>query len=160
MRFEFVPGPGLSGKHEECPVCAVPQNPRRSFQVWHCHACRRLLYSHYDIIGRMLSGRWQLFVDRLDMQLRIALLFAVVGTFMVKSLEGASVMRTTIVCAAAALVAAATYIIEAAAIFATGIAPGSIGPCYGRQAMTRGILAIGLGLVIASFGLLLLYLAL
>jgi hypothetical protein len=148
--FEFVPGPGLTGAHLNCPVCGSVQTPVREFQFWLCAKCRRLLYSHYSIIVRLIAGRWKLSVDRFDYELRVWLIFVMLLTCIVSGLFALSPSLGLHMFAATELVGGGTYIIEAMAIFASGIAPGSFGVHLGFEARWRGVVALVMGILICA----------
>ena len=154
MGFEFVPGPGLTGAHLNCPVCGSIQTPLREFQFWHCAKCRRILYSHYSIILRLIEGRWKLSVDRFDHELRVWLIFVMLFTIVLSGLFGLGPLIGLHMFAATELVGGGTYIIEAMAIFGSGIAHGSFGVHLGLKARWRGAVALVMGILICACGFL------
>ncbi len=154
LGFEFVPGPGLTGAPLNCPVCGSIQTPLREFQFWHCAKCRRLLYSHYSIILRLIAGRWKLSVDRFDHELRVWLIFVMLLTCILSGLFALGPSLGLHMFAATELVGGGTYIIEAMAIFASGIAHGSFGVHLGLKARWRGTVALVMGILICACGVL------
>jgi len=152
--FEFVPGPGLTGTPLNCPVCGSIQTPVGEFEFWHCAKCRRLLYSHYSIILRLIAGRWKLSVDRFDHELRVLIIFVMLLTFIVSGLFALGPSFGLHMFAATELVGGGTYIIGAMAIFASGIAHGASGVHLGLRARWRGTVALVMGILICACGVL------
>jgi len=102
----------------------------------------------------LIAGRWKLSVDRFDHELRVWLIFVMLLTFIVSGLFGIGPSLGLYMLAATELVGGGTYIIEAMAIFASGIAHGSFGVHLGLKARWRGTVALVIGILICACGFL------
>jgi hypothetical protein len=152
VSFEFLPGPELTCAHLNCPICNSVQAPTKDFEFSNCAKCRRLLYSHYSVIIRLILGRWKLSIDCVDYELRLWLIVGTLSTFFLSSLIRIGPALGLYMFATTESIGGATYIIEAMAIFTSGIARGSLGIHLGWKARRRGIAALFLGFLICACG--------